>query len=71
MHIRPHLLGIFTNAFAVLMVVQCLSISVKVFFYLEDKTVFSFTKNMDEVGDNPVQWCWKTAAAKVLFQGSR
>lgn len=46
---------IFTNAFAILMLVQCLSICVSMFIGLEDNTQFSFTKNMCGVGDNPVQ----------------
>lgn len=61
------MLGTFTNAFAILMLVQRLSISVNMFTGLEDETVFSFTKNMCGVGDNLVQWCWKMSATKVLL----
>lgn len=72
MHIRPHMLEKFTSAFAILMLVQCLSISVKMFIGLEDESVFSFTKNMGRVGDNPVQWCWKTLLPECFsFQGTR
>lgn len=49
---------IFTNAFAILMLVQYLSICVSMFIGLEGKTRFSFTKNICGVGDNPVQWCF-------------
>lgn len=67
MHIRPHMLGKFTSAFGILMLVLCLSISVNMFMGLEDESVFSFTKNMGRVRDNPVQWCWKTPVTRVFL----
>lgn len=67
MHIRPHMLGIFTNAFAFLMLVQHLSISVNMFTGLEDETGFSFTKNVCGVGHNPAQRGCKMSVTKVLL----
>lgn len=72
MHIRPHMLGIFTNAFAFLMLVQHLSISVNMFTGLEDETGFSFTKNVCGVGHNPAQWAVSCLLLKCFsFQGTR